>query len=203
MRACGKCVGATLGRVAVVTRASAATRSYTFLTPAADAHSATVCIVGASRAAYLINPRQQRRGFCANAAVGAMDNRVVTYAVSENVATITLNNHAQRNPLSREALELLEAALQNVNTSQAGPADERVLAVVLKSVGSVFSSGHDFAEFSADVSSREQQADILDLCTRINVGLQQCGERRDRRGAQKGRIGWLGGWYGGVYNRQQ
>jgi 1,4-dihydroxy-2-naphthoyl-CoA synthase len=150
--------------VASVARATAAWRC-TPLQVAAAVSSTSI---------FAAPPPHQQQSQAYSTSAAAADDGVVTYTVTDHVATITLNNHAQRNPLSTAVLTLLEAALHSIDASQEGAAEDRVLAVVLKSTGTVFSSGHDFAEFSSSVSTPADQGDILDLCTRVNLGLQQC-----------------------------
>jgi enoyl-CoA hydratase/carnithine racemase len=83
---------------------------------------------------------------------------------SGDFATITMNNPAKRNALSREHMHELIAAFTEVGDSDA-------LGVVLAANGPVFSAGHDFA----DVVDHEH-ADVRDLlvtCTRLMQLLQE------------------------------
>jgi len=83
---------------------------------------------------------------------------------SGDFATITMNNPAKRNALSREHMHELIAAFTEVGDSDA-------LGVVLAGNGPVFSAGHDFA----DVVDHEH-ADVRDLlvtCTRLMQLLQE------------------------------
>jgi len=79
-------------------------------------------------------------------------------------ATVTMNNPAKRNALSREHMHELIAAFTDIGDSDA-------LGVVLAANGPVFSAGHDFA----DVADHEH-ADVRDLlmtCTRLMLLLQE------------------------------
>jgi enoyl-CoA hydratase/carnithine racemase len=60
---------------------------------------------------------------------------------SAPVATLTLNRPAKRNALSLDLMRELTAALRSLEHARG------VRAIVLKARGSVFSSGHDLAEF--------------------------------------------------------
>jgi enoyl-CoA hydratase/carnithine racemase len=83
---------------------------------------------------------------------------------SGDFATITMNNPAKRNALSREHMRELIAAFTEVGDSDA-------LGVVLAANGPVFSAGHDFA----DVVDHEH-ADVRELlvtCTRLMQLMQE------------------------------
>jgi enoyl-CoA hydratase/carnithine racemase len=83
---------------------------------------------------------------------------------SGEFATITMNNPAKRNALSREHMRELIAAFTEVGDSDA-------LGVVLAANGPVFSAGHDFA----DVVDHEH-ADVRELlvtCTRLMQLMQE------------------------------
>src|SRR3954467_13030692 len=78
--------------------------------------------------------------------------------------TVTMNNPAKRNALSREHMLELIAAFTEIGNSNA-------LGVVLAANGPVFSAGHDFADVvdhdHHDVQKR------LDACTRLMCLLQE------------------------------
>ena len=78
--------------------------------------------------------------------------------------TVTMNNPAKRNALSREHMLELIAAFSAIGDSDA-------LGVVLAANGPVFSAGHDFA----DVVDHEyvDVRQLLDTCTRLMQLLQQ------------------------------
>ena len=64
----------------------------------------------------------------------------------------------------------LTAACRQVVASQSA-SSQRVRALVLKSTGTVFSSGHDFTEFTADRDPAFHR-EVLTLCTEVNLVLQ-------------------------------
>ena len=78
--------------------------------------------------------------------------------------TITMNNPARRNALSREHMQELIVAFTEVGDSDA-------LGVVLAANGPVFSAGHDFA----DVVDHEhaEVRDLLVTCTRLMQLMQE------------------------------
>lgn len=69
---------------------------------------------------------------------------LVTYAVSDAVATITLDSPHNRNALSRQLVTELFAHLE------AAAADDAVRVVLIQSSGKVFCSGADLSEASSD-----------------------------------------------------
>jgi enoyl-CoA hydratase/carnithine racemase len=79
-------------------------------------------------------------------------------------ATVTLDNPAKRNALSRTMMRELIAALTEV-----GGSDAR--GVVLAATGPVFSAGHDFA----DVVDHDHASvrELLQTCTRLMTLLQE------------------------------
>lgn len=95
------------------------------------------------------------------------ENTPVDFEVNEHgVGTITLNNPKRRNVLSRTTLEKLNEIVDGVTESK-----NDVRVVVLQSTGPVFSSGHDFKEFTND-KDKSIQKEILELCTELNMKLQ-------------------------------
>ena len=68
------------------------------------------------------------------------------------------------------------ATLWQIASTQdgAGDAGPRVRAVILQSTGPVFSSGHDFKDFTMD-KGRDHHEEVLRLCTGVNIGLQELG----------------------------
>jgi len=75
-----------------------------------------------------------------------MDYEVVTYEVSEGVATVTLNNPEKRNMLSGQMLAELVDAMKRARD------DEEARAVVLTGAGDkVFCAGADLGGFAAEV----------------------------------------------------
>ena len=83
---------------------------------------------------------------------------------SAPVATLTLNRPAKRNALSLSLMRELTAALRTLEHAPG------VRAVVLKARGSVFSSGHDLAEFPGrDLSFYRE---LFDACTVLMETIQ-------------------------------
>jgi len=78
--------------------------------------------------------------------------------------TVTMNNPAKRNALSREHMLELIAAFTEIGNSNA-------LGVVLAANGPVFSAGHDFADV-VDHDHADVQK-LLDTCTRLMCLLQE------------------------------
>jgi enoyl-CoA hydratase/carnithine racemase len=83
---------------------------------------------------------------------------------SGDFATVTMNNPAKRNALSREHMQELIAAVTDIGDSDA-------LGVVLAANGPVFSAGHDFADV-VDHDHAEVR-ELLVTCTRLMTLLQQ------------------------------
>ena len=82
----------------------------------------------------------------------------------DNYCTVTMNNPARRNALSREHMLELIAAFTEIGDSDA-------LGVVLAANGPVFSAGHDFADV-ADHDHADVQK-LLDTRTRLMLLLQE------------------------------
>ena len=83
----------------------------------------------------------------------------VGYQLMDGIAVLTLNNPQRRNALSSEVLESLQDHLKRVE------GDPEVRVVVLRSVGPVFSSGHDLRELvDGDEAS---YSCVFDLCTQV------------------------------------
>eukprot|EP00434_Breviolum_minutum_P029898 symbB.v1.2.026438.t1/scaffold2642.1/size74247/3 len=80
------------------------------------------------------------------------------------VLTLTLSSPKTRNPLSRPVLQGLHEILSHL------PSQTRV--VLLESQGSVFSSGHDFGDFDANLGTVQHQ-ETLKLCSQVNMLLRQ------------------------------
>jgi enoyl-CoA hydratase/carnithine racemase len=91
------------------------------------------------------------------------------------VARVILNKPIQRNPLSKDVLQKLHSVVDEVVASLASA--DRVRAIILSSTGTVFSAGHDFSEFVLEEGNEEgclrEHADILTLCTELNLRLQR------------------------------
>ncbi|NLE97745.1 MAG: enoyl-CoA hydratase, partial [Propionibacterium sp.] len=80
-----------------------------------------------------------------------MTEDLVLLDVDDAVATVTLNNPAKRGALSLEAMQRLTDTFREV-----GGRDD-VHAVILASVGKVFSSGHNLAEMAGDDRARHER----------------------------------------------
>lgn len=82
---------------------------------------------------------------------------------SGDVIRITMARPARRNALSREHLEQLLAAFQQVGRSDAA-------GIVLAADGPVFSAGHDFADVAG--KSANEVRSLLALCTELMQTVQ-------------------------------
>ena len=83
----------------------------------------------------------------------------VRYELVDGIGILTLDDLPHRNALSSQVLESLKAYLDHI----AGDSDVRV--VVLRSVGPVFSSGHDLRELVD--GDEESYSCVFDLCTQV------------------------------------
>ena len=88
-----------------------------------------------------------------------MAQELVLYELVNGVAILTLNNPEKRNALSSEALEALRKHLDRIKD------DRRVRVVILRSVGPVFSAGHDLREMVG--ADEESYAGIFARCTEV------------------------------------
>lgn len=84
---------------------------------------------------------------------------LVLLDISEGIATLTLNNPAKRNALSRA---MMGALLDRVR--EAG-ADAAVRVVVIRAAGKVFSAGHDLRELHGGCET--DYAGVFALCTEL------------------------------------
>ena len=89
-------------------------------------------------------------------------------ARSEGVGTITLANPEKRNPLSLPTMRELLAVLDEFG------ADRDVRVVVLRSLGPVFSAGHDLREVrcSGDAGDVARFREIFDVCVELMTKIQ-------------------------------
>ena len=85
------------------------------------------------------------------------------FNISENVATITLNNPAKRNPISHQLLTELNDCLNQIGVSF--EKDRTPIALVLKSTGPVFSGGHNLNELKTYNKTQRQQ--LFDFCSLV------------------------------------
>ena len=83
----------------------------------------------------------------------------VRYELVDGIAVLTLDDLPRRNALSSDVLESLNVHLDHI----AGDSEVRV--VVLRSVGPVFSSGHDLRELVD--GDEESYSCVFDLCTQV------------------------------------
>lgn len=115
------------------------------------------------------------------------------YSSDRHVVTITINNAARANCLSTAVLKALLAAFTSINPkitldSSIDSEDPIVFAervcrshspnpvpkvVLLKSVGKIFSSGHDLREFHAANGDYKAIHDIFELCNRLMLTIQR------------------------------
>lgn len=92
----------------------------------------------------------------------------VQLQVDGPVASLILSNERQRNPLKQRVLRRLLSCIHEI-------ADRRfeIRVVLLRSVGPVFSSGHDFADFDLRVHPRKHGEAVLSLCAEVNIALSR------------------------------
>ena len=89
------------------------------------------------------------------------------------VARLRLSEARRRNPLTAPLLTRMRDFLRScteMEISHESPPPP-VRTILIESTGPVFSSGHDFGDF-ADQSAERQRA-ILDICSEVNVLLQE------------------------------
>jgi enoyl-CoA hydratase/carnithine racemase len=84
---------------------------------------------------------------------------------ADGIATLTLNNPAKRNALSRALLECLREHLAKIAR------DRDVRAVVLNAQGPVFSSGHDLRELVD--GDRQDFEHLFALCTDVMEAIRK------------------------------
>ena len=87
------------------------------------------------------------------------------YAVSDGVATLTLNRPKKFNPISSAMLDALESALGRV------AADPHVRVVVLAASGPAFSAGHDLKEMMAN-RTEKFIGGLFAHCSRVMLQIQ-------------------------------
>src|SRR3954466_10174435 len=90
----------------------------------------------------------------------------------DDFVTVTMNDPAKRNALSREHMLELISAFSEIGDSDA-------LGVVLAANGPVFSAGHDFADVADHDHASVQR--LLDTCTRLMLLLQEIPRSEERR----------------------
>lgn len=94
-----------------------------------------------------------------------MPEATITTETRNNLGIITLDNPAQRNPLSTTTMKNITAALQQLSASK------EVGCIILRANGPVFSAGHDLKEMIG--RSREEEQHIFALCTEMMDTIQR------------------------------
>jgi enoyl-CoA hydratase/carnithine racemase len=94
-----------------------------------------------------------------------MLEETVSTETRDNLGILTLDNPAQRNPLSANTMKSVTTALQRLSAS------EEVGCVLLRANGPVFSAGHDLNEMVGRSLEDEQQ--IFALCTEMMETIQE------------------------------
>ena len=93
-----------------------------------------------------------------------MTDNTILQTHNEGIAVLTLNNPDRRNVLSLEVLEALQTALDSISQ------DRDIRVVIIKSLGPVFSSGHDLRQLiNASVESQEL---LFSVCTRVMTSIR-------------------------------
>lgn len=90
---------------------------------------------------------------------------LVRYEALDRIALLTLNHPEKRNALSRAMLRSLKGEMDRI------AADPRLLVVILRSAGPVFSAGHDLREFVG--GTREAYAATLRLSTEVMLTIRR------------------------------
>lgn len=93
-----------------------------------------------------------------------MDTSPVTVDIAQTVAVVTLDDPATRNALSVAAMHALTAAFEEIGERR------DVHAVILRTGGHVFSSGHDLKEVAAADHSGQQE--IFSVCSELMLRIQ-------------------------------
>lgn len=88
-----------------------------------------------------------------------MENALVLFEAHRRIGWVTLNHPEKRNALSRAMLESLREIFCKIGE------DRQIKVVVLRAVGTVFSSGHDLKELAAADDSVAEA--IFALCTEV------------------------------------
>lgn len=92
-------------------------------------------------------------------------NRSITTDVRANLGILTLDNPAQRNPLSSDTMKDAIDALREFSASA------EVGCIILRASGPAFSAGHDLKEMIG--RSLEEEQHIFALCTELMETVQQ------------------------------
>ena len=94
-----------------------------------------------------------------------MTDNTIIQTRNEGIAVLTLNNPDRRNVLSLEVLEALQDALDSISK------DRDIRVVIIKSLGPVFSSGHDLRQLIN--GSVESQELLFSACTRVMTSIRK------------------------------
>ena len=93
-----------------------------------------------------------------------MTDNTILQTQNEGIAVLTLNIPDRRNVLSLEVLEALQTALDAISQ------DRAIRVVIIKSLGPVFSSGHDLRQLiNASIESQEL---LFSVCTRVMTSIR-------------------------------
>jgi len=93
-----------------------------------------------------------------------MTDNTILQTQNEGIAVLTLNIPDRRNVLSLEVLEALQTALDSISQ------DRDIRVVIIKSLGPVFSSGHDLRQLiNASIESQEL---LFSVCTRVMTSIR-------------------------------
>ena len=94
-----------------------------------------------------------------------MTDNTIIQTRNEGIAVLTLNNPDRRNVLSLEVLGELQDALDSISQ------DRDIRVVIIKSLGPVFSSGHDLRQLIN--GSVESQELLFSACTRVMTSIRK------------------------------
>ena len=93
-----------------------------------------------------------------------MTDNTILQNHNEGISVLTLNNPDRRNVLSLEVLEALQTALDSISQ------DRDIRVVIIKSLGPVFSSGHDLRQLiNASIESQEL---LFSVCTGVMTSIR-------------------------------
>ena len=93
-----------------------------------------------------------------------MTDNTILQTHNEGIAVLTLNNPDRRNVMSLEVLKALQTALNSISQ------DRDIRVVIIKSLGPVFSSGHDLRQLiNASIESQEL---LFSVCTRVMTSIR-------------------------------
>lgn len=96
-----------------------------------------------------------------------MESKLVLHAVSDHIATITLNRPDKGNALSADMMDALENAIN------AASLDDAVRVIVIAANGRIFSAGHDLEEMLEHDDHVWQQAHFA-RCSQLMAAIRDC-----------------------------